>query len=234
MAVDKLYLMTYKCLHRLVPTHLSSVPLASDPGHFNYILPSPTNSTPWTLTSTLGPRSFSVSWPASWNTPPPRLQDTDLTFESSVSCSRLFCFQLIDLLQCHACHCDSFLLNAAFEIPVTIIININIFAVFYLRFSRQRCVLSWKAERYTKANQQHKAKQEKQNNCWVWSSDACVQSWLRIQHSARQLVLVAGSFTALSFHAGLWSMRHRNSTTDRSTARAEEYHTSTKLIVACI
>ena len=65
---------TYKCLHGLAPIYLSRycVPLASVPGRC-LLRSADANklSTPRTLTSTLGPQSFSVSGPTSWNALPP-------------------------------------------------------------------------------------------------------------------------------------------------------------------
>ena len=66
----KLCLITYKYLQRLAPTYLSHccVPLASVPGRRQlYSVNANKVSTPQTLTSTLGPRSLSVSEPAAWN-----------------------------------------------------------------------------------------------------------------------------------------------------------------------
>ena len=52
---------------------------------YMYVLPMPTKlnklSTPRTLTSTLGPRAFSVSGLASWNALPPRLRNPYLFLE---------------------------------------------------------------------------------------------------------------------------------------------------------
>jgi len=48
----------------------------------NYILLTPTNCTPQTLTSTLVPRSFSVSGLTCCNAVPPRLRDPALSLES--------------------------------------------------------------------------------------------------------------------------------------------------------
>jgi len=60
------------------------------------------------LTSTLGPRSFSVSGSASWNAVPPRLRDSHLSLES---CRQLFktaaLFYQDWLVNCYARHCDS-------------------------------------------------------------------------------------------------------------------------------
>jgi len=106
----KLCLMTYKCLHGLVLTYLSRyfVPLASVPGccQLRSADLMPTNSTPQTLTSTLGPRSFSVSGPASWMALLPGSRTLICPQTHSISCSRLLYFPLTDMLNCDACHCD--------------------------------------------------------------------------------------------------------------------------------
>jgi len=105
-----LCLMTYKCLHGLALTYLSRyfVPLASVPGccQLRSADLMPTNSTPRTLTSTLGPRSFSVSGPASWMALLPGSRTLICPQTHSVSCSRLLYFPLTDMLNCDACHCD--------------------------------------------------------------------------------------------------------------------------------
>jgi len=87
----KLCLVTSKFLHRLAPTYLSSywAPLASVPGRCQLQF---TDANKLSTPRTLGPRSFSVSGPASWNAVPPTLRDTDPTLRSFLSCSRLLRF----------------------------------------------------------------------------------------------------------------------------------------------
>ena len=78
----KLCLLTYKCLHGLAPQYLSQccIPLAAVPGRSQlrsadegHLLVHRTS------TSTLGPRAFYSSGPASWNSLPTALRHLDLT-----------------------------------------------------------------------------------------------------------------------------------------------------------
>ena len=78
----KLCLLTYKCLHGLAPQYLSRccIPLAAVPGRSQlrsadkgHLLVNRTS------TSTLGPRAFYSSGPASWNSLPTALRHPDLS-----------------------------------------------------------------------------------------------------------------------------------------------------------
>jgi hypothetical protein len=78
----KLGLLVYKCLHGIAPVYLAEMlELKSDVPGLRCLRSAARGDlvVPRTLTKSFGPRSFSVSGPAFWNTLPDHLRDYSLS-----------------------------------------------------------------------------------------------------------------------------------------------------------